>query len=85
LKKPQGGCVQGVANNSSEDLNALFEILEEVLPSGRKAWGNIEDEFASWAESNSQPVQTAKSLEVKFKQVSLHIQHLCCNINACHS
>ena len=69
-KKPRGGRAQGVANYSSEDINALFEILEEVLPIGRKAWGNVKDEFASWADLNGWPVQTAKSLEAKFKQVS---------------
>ena len=73
VKKPRGGRTPGVANYSSDDVDALFEIMEEVLPIGGKGWGNVEDEFLSWAAVNGRPARTAKSLETKFKQVSCHI------------
>jgi hypothetical protein len=72
-KKPRGGREKGTANYSEDDIDALHDILERILPIGGKAWGNVEEEFASWAELNGRPVRTAKSLEAKFKQVSDHL------------
>ena len=44
-----------MANYLSEDVDALFDILEEVLPIGGKGWGNVEDEFLSWVAVNGRP------------------------------
>lgn len=63
------GRVAGAANYSSDDLDALFDILEESLPLGGHAWNSATDEFNAWAEENGRPTRTAKSLELKFKQV----------------
>ena len=40
-KKQHGGHMVGVANYSVEDLDALFDILEECLPPGGHAWNYI--------------------------------------------
>lgn len=55
-KKPHGGCEKGAANYSEEDIDALHDILERIQPIGGKAWGNVEEEFASWAELNDRPL-----------------------------
>jgi hypothetical protein len=62
--------VTGIANYSPEDLDALLDILEESLPLGGNAWNSASDEFNAWAQENGRPSRTAKSLELKFKQVS---------------
>ena len=79
-KKPRGSCDLGVANYASDDVDALFDILEVWLPIGTKGWASVEEEFASWAELNSWPPQSAKSLETKFKQVCS-----CSYVNAMYS
>ena len=71
-KKPRGGRGLGVANYSHEDLDALFDILEDRLPLGGHAWNSASDEFNAWARENGRPSRTAKSLELKFKQVGIH-------------
>jgi hypothetical protein len=68
-QKKQRGCCAGAANYSTEDIEALLDILEEQLPLGGKAWIAASDDFSKWAEENGWPVRTAKSLELKFKQV----------------
>lgn len=68
VKKPRGR-VQGVANYSEEDVDALLDTLETSLPVGGKAWVNVEHQFRDWAAANDRPARTAKSLEAKFKQV----------------
>jgi hypothetical protein len=70
-KKQRGGHMVGVANYSVEDLNALFDILKERLPLGSHAWNLAADEYNAWALENGRPSQTAKSLELKFKQVRI--------------
>ncbi|KAF9043916.1 hypothetical protein BJ165DRAFT_1528500 [Panaeolus papilionaceus] len=59
----------GSPNFSAEDIDALLEIAEEKLPLGGKGWESAADEYTDWAELNSRPVRTAKSLELKFKQL----------------
>jgi hypothetical protein len=71
-KKQRGGRGAGSANYSSDDLDALCDILEESLPLGGHAWNSAGDEFNKWAEENDRPSRTPKSLEMKFKQVSIH-------------
>ena len=69
-KKPHGRSA-GAANYSLEDVDALLTILEDSLPLGGKAWEAAAKEHAQWAESHGRPSRTAKSLELKFKQVRL--------------
>ena len=69
--KRRRGRGPGTANYSAEDIDGLLDILEELLPTGGKGWNTAGDEFKLWAEENGRPVRTAKSLESKYKQVSL--------------
>lgn len=71
--KKQRGRAAGANNYSSEDLDALFDILEECLPLGGHAWNSAGDEFNTWAQENGRPSRTVKSLELKFKQVRISI------------
>jgi hypothetical protein len=71
--KKQRGRATGAHNYSSEDLDALFDILEECLPLGGHAWNSAGDDFNTWAQENGRPSRTAKSLELKFKQVRTYI------------
>ncbi|EDQ99283.1 uncharacterized protein LACBIDRAFT_316771 [Laccaria bicolor S238N-H82] len=68
VKKPRGRAT-GAANYVSEDLDGLFDILEEHLPLGGKAWNSAADDYNQWAEENGRPAHTTKSLELKFKQL----------------
>lgn len=70
VKKPRGRAT-GAVNYAPEDLEGLFDILEEQLPLGGRAWNSAADDYNQWAEENGRPVRTAKSLELKFKQVSV--------------
>jgi hypothetical protein len=67
--KKRCGRAAGVVNYSSDDLDALLDILEETLPIGAKAWNAARDHFCAWAVENGRPVRTTKSLEAKYKQV----------------
>lgn len=71
-RKKQRGRASGAQNYSSEDLDALLDILEECLPLGGHAWNSAGDEFNTWAQENGRPSRTPKSLELKFKQVRIY-------------
>ena len=72
-KKPcGGGRAAGIANYLVEDVDALFDILKERLPLGGHAWNSEADEYNAWAQGNCRLSQTAKSLELKFKQVRIY-------------
>ena len=69
-KRPRhSGRATGAANYSTEDLEALLNILETELLLGGHAWNSAADDFNNWAADNGQPSRTVKSLELKFKQV----------------
>jgi len=72
-KKQCGSCTTGAHNYSSEDLDALFDILDKCLPLGGHAWNSAGDELNTWAQENGHPSQAAKSLELKFKQIRIYI------------
>lgn len=67
--KRQKGRATGALNYQEEDINALMDILEVRLPVGAKGWNSVADEFCEWAEENGRSARTAKSLELKYKQV----------------
>ena len=71
--KKQHGHTSGAHNYSSEDIDALFNILEETLPLGGHAWNSAGDDFTAWAQENGRPSRTAKFLKLKFKQVRKNI------------
>jgi hypothetical protein len=67
--KRQKGRAVGAPNYSVEDIEALLDILEVRLPMGAKGWNSVADEFCEWASENGRSARTAKSLELKYKQV----------------
>jgi hypothetical protein len=69
--KKHRGRATGAPNYAPEDLEGLFDILEERLPLGGNAWNSAADDYNQWAEENGRPVCTATSLELKFKQASV--------------
>jgi len=69
LPAKKRGRAFGAANYSSEDVDALLNILEDQLPLGGKAWIAAAETFNDWAKENRRPVRTSKSLENKFKQL----------------
>ena len=82
--KKQRGRVPGAPNYTTEDINALLNILEAQLPLGAKGWNSVADEFCEWAEENERSPWTVKSLKLKFEQVfncslNFHWTLTCCN------
>ena len=39
--KWKGGRIWGAINWADQDFTALLDIMEELLPTGKKAWGDI--------------------------------------------
>jgi hypothetical protein len=72
-KAGRGGRVSGAPNYSDEDVTALLDACTTCLPLGAKTWLAVEQLFAEWAESHDRPARSAKSLEIKFKQVSSYL------------
>ncbi|KAG1842753.1 hypothetical protein DFJ58DRAFT_645183, partial [Suillus subalutaceus] len=68
-KSARGGHQQGAPNYNKEDISALLTACGEHLPVGAKSWSAIETTFGQWADENSRPARSAKSLELKFKQL----------------
>lgn len=67
-KKARGRSV-GAANYRDDDLDALMDIAEVIVPVGKKGWNTVAVEFAEWAKENGRPERSSDSLEKKFKQV----------------
>ena len=68
-----GGRRPGAGNYKDIDLDELLNLTERELPLGQKGWQKISSRFKIWAKANNRPVRDAKSLEAKFKQVSLFL------------
>lgn len=65
------GRVAGTSNYNDDDLDALLDLIEDVLPVGGLSWNSVTSSFNEWALLNSRPECSLKSLEAKFKQVCL--------------
>jgi hypothetical protein len=72
------GRQQGAPNYNEDDIDALLDACESCLPVGAKSWNVVEATFAQWANDNDRPARSSKSLELKFKQVSL-LSHIVCH------
>jgi hypothetical protein len=68
--RKRGGRQPGSINWSDEDLAAMLDCTDEVLPAGKKEWGRAYDLFVEWAQENSRPVRSLESMEKRFKAVS---------------
>ncbi|KAF6752144.1 hypothetical protein DFP72DRAFT_465184 [Ephemerocybe angulata] len=68
--KKQKGRSAGAPNYSQDDIDALFDILREHLPLGGKAWNAVGVAYCAEAEADGRPARTAKSLELKYKQLA---------------
>ena len=64
------GHPQGAGNYSQEDLKALLDRTQDVLPLGQCGWAEVHRRFTRWARKNGRPERALKSLETKYKQVS---------------
>jgi hypothetical protein len=53
--KKKRGRAAGVVNYSTEDVDGLLDIVEEILPTGGKGWNTVSAEFSAWAEENGRP------------------------------
>jgi hypothetical protein len=59
----------GSGNYGKEDVNKLFELIEEELPVGQKGWKVVVKEFNKWAKKHGRPKWVGNALENKYKQV----------------
>ena len=67
-KKARGRSI-GAANYKDEDLDALMDVAEVVIPVGKRGWNMVAVDFAEWVKETGRPERSADSLEKKFKQV----------------
>ena len=61
----------GAINWSDQDFAALLDIMEELLPAGKKAWGGVYSHFEAWVKEHGHLVGLESTLENRFKVVSL--------------
>ncbi|KAF8498801.1 hypothetical protein JB92DRAFT_2834222 [Gautieria morchelliformis] len=57
----------GAANWTDEDITALLDFAEEILPAGKKEWGRMYELFAEWAKENRRPLRSLDTMEKHFK------------------
>jgi len=62
---------QRAVNWADQDFAALLDIMEELLPAGKKAWGGVYSHFEAWVKEHGCPVHLESTLENRFKVVSL--------------
>jgi len=67
----KGGCAYGAANWQEQDITALMDLIEELLPAGKKEWVRLYAQFSKWAEENNCPMQSSETVEKQFKTVSV--------------
>ena len=61
--KGKVGRSHGAVNWSEDDFTTLLDVVEALLPAGRKAWGAIYSHFEAWAKAHSCPVHSKSTLE----------------------
>ncbi|KAF8514752.1 hypothetical protein JB92DRAFT_3158898 [Gautieria morchelliformis] len=57
----------GAANWTNEDITALLDFAEEILPAGKKEWGRMYELFVEWAKENRCPLRSLDTVEKRFK------------------
>ncbi|KAF9002267.1 hypothetical protein BDQ17DRAFT_1425930 [Cyathus striatus] len=59
----------GAPNYSPEDVELLLNVMEVLVPLGLKGWANVKCTYNNQAIDLVHPHRSAKSLELKFKQL----------------
>lgn len=66
-----GGRCAGAGNYKDVDLTELLNLTEKELPVSQHGWQKVYRAYEAWANANGRPLHDARSLELKFKSVSL--------------
>jgi len=61
--KGKVGRSRGAVNWLEDDFTALLDMVEALLPAGRKAWGAVYSRFEAWAKAHGRPVRSESTLE----------------------
>jgi hypothetical protein len=64
----------GAGNFSDADTWCLLDAVAHERPLGERGWKNVSGVYNNYAQRHGRPIRTAKSLENKFKTVSLHLK-----------
>src|ERR1700722_3124874 len=64
--KKSRGRAPGATNYTDDDLEALMDIMDEIIPTGEKAENSVAANFKEWAIANERPERDVKSLKKKF-------------------
>ena len=59
--KKRRGRRAGAFNYSTEDIDALLDFVEEVLPLGANMWAIVARKFDDWRKINGRPVRDGDS------------------------
>ena len=70
-KSSKRGRPSGAANFSDHDIWALLDAVEGELPLGERGWKAIQAVYNKYAQDCGRAQRLHKSLETKYKQVSL--------------
>ncbi|KAG8918198.1 hypothetical protein FRC02_002549 [Tulasnella sp. 418] len=65
--KKAGG--RGGQTYTKDEMEAIFDHVEEILPAGANAWNKVAELHREWCEENGRKVRAAKDLEKKFKRL----------------
>lgn len=65
------GRTRGAPNYKPREVQVLLDLVEEELPIASKGWRVVGSRFRDWAVVAEHPARTDRSLELKYKQVSL--------------
>jgi len=71
LREGGRGRTRGAPNYKRQEVQVLLDLVEEELPIASKGWRVVGCQFRDWAVVAGYPARTDRSLELKYKQVSL--------------
>lgn len=69
-KSKKGGGRVGIPNYNNGDVEALLDIVAEVLPLGNNMWEGVAAQHAKWCEDNNRPLRDGTSLKNKFDKLA---------------
>ena len=68
--KRKGDRIQGEVNWADQEFTTLLDIMAELLPAGKNAWGEVYSCFEAWVKEHGHPVHSESMVEICFKAVS---------------